>query len=110
MAFARLAHKRLLDVGLIAATLPLYGTVFAACAVLVRMVDGSPVFFEQVRVGRNRRRFTVLKLRTMSLEEDPVARKPTRFGRVLRKRGLDELPQFLNVIRVIFQTLVSHVA
>lgn len=99
MGSARLVHKRALDLGLICATLPVYGTVFAACAALVRVVDGSPVFFEQVRVGRDRRKFTVLKLRTMSLEEDEAARKPTRLGRALRRRGLDEIPQFLNVIR-----------
>lgn len=99
MALPRLFHKRVLDVALIAATLPVYGTVLAACAALVRLVDGSPVFFRQVRVGRAQKRFAVLKLRTMTLEPNEKARKPTRLGRVLRHHGFDELPQFLNVLR-----------
>lgn len=91
--------KRVLDVALVVLTLPFYGTVFAASALAVRIVDGAPVFFTQTRIGKDRRPFRVLKLRTMTRETDERRRRPTRLGAVLRRRGLDELPQFLNVLR-----------
>jgi lipopolysaccharide/colanic/teichoic acid biosynthesis glycosyltransferase len=91
--------KRLLDVSLIALTAPVFGSVLAGCLLAVRLCDGAPVFFMQERVGRDRRPFRIFKLRTMTTEADPAQRKPTRLGAWLRKRGLDEIPQFLNVLR-----------
>lgn len=68
--------------------------------------DGFPVFFRQVRVGRNNRDFRLLKFRTMRRDAASRglltvgARDPriTRSGYYLRKYKLDELPQFLNVL------------
>jgi lipopolysaccharide/colanic/teichoic acid biosynthesis glycosyltransferase len=55
--------------------------------------DGGPPFFLQTRLGRDRRPFTVVKFRSMSQE------RVTRVGTLLRRTGLDELPQFINVAR-----------
>ena len=60
--------KRLLDVTLVLAASPIYGTVLLVSAVLVALIDGRPLFFSQVRVGRERRRFHIYKLRTRTLE------------------------------------------
>lgn len=73
----------------------------------VRLSGPGPVFFRQERVGLNRRRFTMLKLRTMKMgseqqkdgwttADDP---RRTRFGSVLRKLSIDELPQLINVLK-----------
>lgn len=81
--------------------------VVALAAVAVRLDDGGPVFYRQRRVGLNGALFVLTKLRTMRVDaeadgaqwadhNDP---RVTRVGRYLRRYRIDELPQFLNVIR-----------
>ena len=91
--------KRLLDLCLLLPVLPLYALLLGALAAFVRLIDGAPVFFLQTRAGRGRRPFRVFKLRTMSTEVDFEDRRPTTLGGFLRRRGLDELPQLLNILR-----------
>jgi lipopolysaccharide/colanic/teichoic acid biosynthesis glycosyltransferase len=115
---ARHAVKRLLDgVGAFA------GLVFALPALLltaaaIRLDDGGPVLFRQVRMGRRGRPFVLWKLRTMRVgaEAELAALRPrneangpvfklrddprvTRVGRWLRRMSIDELPQLVNVLR-----------
>jgi len=91
-------RKRLFDLALLLPLVPLFVAVTGVLALVVRVVDGGPVFFRQPRVGAGGREFTVWKLRTMTCEAEVAARRPTRFGRWLRQRGLDELPQLFNVL------------
>lgn len=79
-----------------------------AIALAIKIGDGGPIFFVQDRVGLNGRVFQIFKFRTMSVrsqeegdthwtcEQDP---RRTSMGAVLRRTNLDELPQFLNVLR-----------
>lgn len=85
--------KRAMDVSLSLAALGVFAPVAAAAALCIRLEDGGPVLFVQERVGRGRRPFSILKLRTMH------GREVTRVGRWLRATGLDETAQFLNVLR-----------
>jgi lipopolysaccharide/colanic/teichoic acid biosynthesis glycosyltransferase len=74
----------------------------------IKLQDGGPVFYRQLRVGKDGRDFELLKLRTMVVgaesqgagvavnQGDP---RITRVGRILRKLSLDELPQLWNVVR-----------
>ena len=84
---------RLLDVLGAAAMLAIAGPILAVAAVLIRVTDGAPVFFRQQRLGRGRRPFQIVKLRTMT--DGQV----TAVGAVLRDLGLDEIPQLVNVLR-----------
>jgi exopolysaccharide biosynthesis polyprenyl glycosylphosphotransferase len=105
--------KRGLDVLVAAAALAALAPVLAAVALAVRLESGAPVLFRQTRVGRDRRPFRILKFRTMRTRPEPVRsvtpRTPlenvadpslvTPVGRFLRRTGLDELPQLVNVLR-----------
>ena len=94
-----MTRKRLFDLALLLPLVPLFAALTGLLALAVLLADGRPVFFRQPRVGRDRREFTVWKLRTMTCEPELAARRPTRLGAWLRQRGLDELPQLFNVLR-----------
>jgi len=88
--------KRLLDLTLLIPGSLVYGPPLVAAALAVKLDDGGPVLFRQQRVGQHGLPIEVLKLRTMTNAEP---QRVTRAGRILRRTGLDELPQFLNVLR-----------
>jgi exopolysaccharide biosynthesis polyprenyl glycosylphosphotransferase len=110
--------KRVLDLVLGTSLAVLTAPVLAVAALAVKLADGGPVIYRSERVGRNGRRITVLKLRTMvpgaALKIGDVAafnertggplfkasRDPrvTAVGRVLRATSIDELPQLWNVL------------
>lgn len=77
-------------------------------AVLIKLYDGGPVLYKQVRVTRNQREFYILKFRSMrtDAEKDGVARlaqknddRITPIGKFIRKCRIDELPQLINIIK-----------
>lgn len=105
LPFLPLKHG--LDLVLVVLTIPFWLPVIAIVALLVRVVDGSPVIFRQVRVGRRGELVELFKFRTMRADaevhgarqatgDDP---RITPLGRFLRSVRLDELPQFFNVLR-----------
>ena len=100
--------KRLLDIAgslvgvfILLATMP-----FIVLGIVID--DGFPIFYTQVRLGKMGRPYSLIKYRTMrrDAEADGKPRwakesdeRATRIGRILRKSHLDELPQFINVLR-----------
>lgn len=81
----------------------LLGWLIVLCAVLIKLDDpGSPVFYIDTRVGKNRRHFRMYKLRTMKAcctgMDVPLDDTLTRPGRLIRRLSLDELPQLFNVL------------
>lgn len=115
---SRLAYKRIVDVLGATTGLVLLAPVLLAIAVAVRSSGPGPVLFAQERYGYRKRRFRMLKFRTMVADAErrqadlealneaagpvfKIARDPrvTRIGAFLRRSSLDELPQLWNVLR-----------
>lgn len=118
-----LALKRVFDVVVSLAALPIIIPFFAMIAVLVRLRVGGPVFYVHKRVGKNGREFGCIKLRTMVVNADlalerhlannPDAKEEWErtqkllndprilpgVGKLLRNTSLDELPQLFNVLK-----------
>jgi exopolysaccharide biosynthesis polyprenyl glycosylphosphotransferase len=114
----RAAAKRVFDVTIAVVALVATIPIVAVVAIANRLKSPGPVFFRQIRVGRDGEHFEIIKLRTMVV--DAEARKAelmdrnesdgalfkirndpriTPIGRYLRKLSFDELPQFWNVLR-----------
>lgn len=114
--------KRALDIALSAGALVFLSPGFLLIAAILYAIDGGPVIYRHERIGKNGRMFGCLKFRSMYrdsgkrleaiLESDPARRKEWeegqklsddprvhRFGRLLRRSSLDELPQLFNVLR-----------
>jgi Undecaprenyl-phosphate glucose phosphotransferase len=100
--------KRAFDLAFSACMLILAAPVFILIALVIGLTSRGPIIFVQERVGLNGKLFRMLKFRTMEMssaeESDTrwtVKNDPrcTRIGKILRKTGLDELPQFFNVLK-----------
>jgi len=97
--------KRVLDVILacliFVATLPLWFLI----GIAIKSTSRGPVFFRQVRVGKNEKEYVMIKFRTMRITDNDGAptekkdRRITGVGRFLRGSRLDEIPQVLNILR-----------
>jgi len=101
--------KRAIDVGvsliILILSMPLLVVVVA---VAIRLDTPGPVFYRQVRVGKNGKHFTMVKLRSMIKGAEKLTgpvwagkddNRITRVGRIIRKLRIDEIPQFINVLR-----------
>lgn len=110
--------KRSIDILVSLFLMVLFLPLFVAIALIIRVTSHGPVFFIQERVGYNKRKFNLLKFRTMvknaeelqpgvehlnevdgpifKIKNDP---RITKFGKFLRKTSLDELPQLINVLK-----------
>ncbi len=102
------ALKRSFDIVLSFVGLILVSPLLLLVAGAILMEDGRPLFFRQQRIGRDNTPFSILKFRSMSVDQrddgaleltsrgDP---RVTRVGRIIRASSIDELPQLLNVLR-----------
>ena len=99
--------KRFFDIIASASGLLVLSPVFLILAVWIKMDSEGPVFYRQVRVGRNNKNFHIFKFRSMRVGADQGSlvtigghdSRITRSGYFIRKYKLDELPQLINVLR-----------
>ncbi|MEZ4883642.1 MAG: sugar transferase [Chitinophagales bacterium] len=85
--------KRLFDLFFSFVALTIFSIPMSIIAVLLTFKEKHPIFFTQDRIGENKIPFKIWKFQTL------VGGTPTPTGAVLRKTGLDELPQFINVLK-----------
>lgn len=99
--------KRLIDIVMASVAIVLLSPLLVLVSLAIYLESGKPVLFRQQRIGLRGEPFEILKFRTMkqdaeqngavwAIEGDP---RITRVGRILRRLRLDELPQFVNVLR-----------
>jgi len=110
--------KRSIDLGCSTLAVILLAPLMGLVALMIKLESPGPVLFPQERVGKNGRRFTLYKFRSMidgaesqksalsslneadgplfKMKDDP---RTTRLGKLLRKLSIDEWPQFYNVLR-----------
>lgn len=100
--------KRLMDVVFSICALLILSPVFLLLALWIKLDSKGPVFFHQKRVGIHKTHFIIWKFRTMRIDAPEgvathLLENPhqyiTRCGKFLRKKSLDELPQFINVLK-----------
>lgn len=99
--------KRWFDIAASLIGLILLSPVFIVISLLIKLMDGGPVFYKQERMGKDFKPFLLIKFRTMTVDADKTGplvtagddKRITRIGKFLRKTKLDELPQLLNVLK-----------
>jgi lipopolysaccharide/colanic/teichoic acid biosynthesis glycosyltransferase len=104
-------YKRIFDLGVLISTyillFPLWFILWTLIPLLIWLEDRGPIFYKQKRAGRNGKEFEVYKFRTMVKDADKNGpawtsegdQRITKFGKILRKTALDELPSLLSILK-----------
>lgn len=99
--------KRMADIMTALASLAITSPILLLSAILIKLESPGPVLYSQVRIGQYNRRFNIWKLRSMRSDAEKDGpqwaskgdQRVTRFGWLLRRTRVDEIPQFWNVLR-----------
>lgn len=101
--------KRLLDIVISAIALVILSPIFLVTAIAIKATDHGPVFYKQIRLTKDGKKFGILKFRSMRVdaEKDGVARlssgenddRITPVGKIIRACRVDELPQLINILK-----------
>ena len=115
------SSKRVFDIVFSIAMIIFCFPIFFILSILIKLGSRGPIFYSQIRLGKNKKPFKCIKFRTMSEEADDILKnllienedlrdefqrtqklkndpRITPFGKFLRRTSLDELPQFINVV------------
>lgn len=96
--------KRCFDIVLALIIIIVTGIFWPLIGLIIKIQSRGPIFFRQIRAGQNSREFSIIKFRTMRIDNNdfsPTSEKDTRvttFGNFMRKTRLDEIPQMINIL------------
>lgn len=103
--------KRVIDIAFGLITLPFLLMVIIIFGILIKLDDRGPIFYTSDRLGKNKSVFKMIKLRSMKVDAKDIRNtdgstftgnsdnRVTKVGKVIRKTSVDELPQFINVLK-----------
>lgn len=103
--------KRILDIVISLIALSFITIIVIPVAIAIKLEDGGSVFFLGTRYGKNMKKFKMYKFRSMKMNAKDIRNadgttynsakddRQTKVGRFLRKTSIDELPQFINVLK-----------
>lgn len=104
-------YKRVLDLGLSLAAMPVVSLVLVGASVLIKLDDKGTVFYKSYRLGKNKTKFLMYKFRSMKMYAPDIRNEDgstynsendnriTKVGNIIRKTSIDEIPQLINVIK-----------
>lgn len=107
----RYGIKRVFDVVASLIALPFLLFIMIPVAILIKLEDRGPVFYNAPRLGKNMKEFKMYKFRSMKVNAPDIRNKDgstfnsnndprvTKIGKILRKTSIDELPQIINVLK-----------
>ena len=97
--------KRAFDIIVSLIALIILAIPMLVIAICIKIEDGSPAIFKQVRMGKNLKPFNIYKFRTMKTQREELNSElsheemVTKVGKVLRATSIDELPQLINILK-----------
>lgn len=103
--------KRLIDILIGGCSLPFVGMAIMICGPIIYCTDRGPIFYNSIRLGKDGRPYQMYKLRSMKVNAPDIRNtdgstyngdndpRVTKIGHFMRKTSIDELPQFLNVLK-----------
>ncbi len=97
--------KRVFDIITALLILVVFFPIWLIVAVLIKFNDGGPIIFKQTRIGKDGKEFLFMKFRSMPVNTPNVVStntnvlKVTPIGKVIRRTNIDEIPQFINVLK-----------
>ena len=100
-----LVFKRTMDIIISSIALIILAIPMLIVAIIIKIEDGSPAIYKQLRVGKNLKQFNIYKFRTMKTQRKELQSEmsheemTTKVGKVLRATSIDELPQLINILK-----------
>lgn len=100
-----LVFKRTMDILISSIALIILAIPMLIVAIIIKIEDGSPAIYKQLRVGKNLKQFNIYKFRTMKTQRKELQSEmsheemTTKVGKVLRATSIDELPQLINILK-----------